>query len=157
MEGFSAAEGNFLGVMDADLSHPPETIPNLYGAVLNGADIAIGSRYIRGGGIIGWRLTRHLFSRVAIFGARPFTLVKDSMSGFFVLNRKCIENISLNSKGFKILLEILVKGRYAKVNEIPIIFRDRKYGKTKAGIKEVAFYIWNLLGYVPYKLLGRKE
>jgi len=152
LEGWKIAKGRFLGVMDADLSHPPEKIHEMYSIIKNGdADIVIGSRYAQGGKIKGWSLKRKLMSKVATLLARIYTNVKDPMTGFFMLKKEVIEKVNLNSKGFKILLEILVKGKYRAIKEIPITFVNRTHGKSKAGIKEIFFYLQNLLGYLPYK------
>jgi dolichol-phosphate mannosyltransferase len=152
LEGFKIGEGNILGVMDADLSHPPEKIKELFWAIEKGeADFVIGSRYVNGGKIVGWSVKRKMMSKVATVLAKPFTHVKDPMTGFFMIKKKCIEGKKLNSKGFKILLEIIIKGDYNKIKEVPIIFVDRTKGKSKATNKEIFFYLKNLFGYLFYK------
>lgn len=158
LEGWKIADGEVLGVMDADLSHPPEKIKELFEAIENGgADIAIGSRYVKGGEIKGWNLKRKIMSKTATFLARIYTNVKDPMSGYFMIKREVIKNVDLNPKGFKILLEIIIKGRYQNIKEIPIIFTNRVKGKSKAGVKEIFYYLQNLVGYLPYKKNVIKE
>jgi dolichol-phosphate mannosyltransferase len=153
LEGFRLAKGDVLGVMDADLSHPPEKIPEMLEAIQKGADIVIGSRYVKGGGIEGWSAYRKLQSRVAVLLARSFTSVKDSMSGFFLVKKSCLKE-NLDPNGFKILLEILVKADCKKIREIPITFVNRRKGKSKLGGNEIFSYIQNLFRYLSYKGTG---
>ena len=150
--GFKIARGDVLGVMDADLSHPPEKIPEMFKLIKdNDADFAIGSRYIKGGEIKGWGIYRKMLSRGATLLARVFTDVKDPMTGFFMIKKECVKNKKLNPKGFKILLELIIKANYKKIKEVPITFTNRKKGKSKAGTKEIIYYISNLASYLPYK------
>jgi dolichol-phosphate mannosyltransferase len=153
LEGWKKAEGDILGVMDADLSHPCEKIPEMFREIEKGqADLVIGSRYIKNGGIRGWGISRKIVSRAATLLARPFTSIKDPMSGFFMIKRKCLLHRDINPKGFKILLELIIKADYTHSREIPIIFNNRKKGKSKAGIKEMFYYALNLFRYALYKL-----
>ena len=158
LEGWKIAEGNVLGVMDADLSHPPEKIYELYNPIKkNQADFTIGSRYVKGGKIEGWGLKRKLMSKAATFLAKPFTNVKDPMTGFFMIKKQCIKNRKINPEGFKILLELILKAKYNKIKEIPIQFTNRVKGRSKAGTSEILFYLRNLLGYRKYVRKGIKE
>ncbi len=152
LHGFMHAKGDFLGVIDADLQHPPEYVPDLALSVMNGQDIAIGSRYARGGDIRGWGVFRSLVSRGAVFLSRPLTDVKDPMSGYFFLKRKVIEDIVFNPTGYKILLEILVKGSYDKVKEIPYSFRLRESGKSKLEAGEFYNYLKLLFHLYGFRL-----
>ena len=152
LDGWKIAKGRVLGVMDADLSHPPEKIKELFQAIEKGeADFTIGSRYIKGGKIKGWNFKRKLMSKTATLLARVYTKVKDPMTGFFMIKRDCIKGVEINPKGFKILLELIIKADYKKIKEIPIIFVNRIEGKSKAGAKEILYYLQNLTGYLPYK------
>ncbi len=158
LEGFKISKGNVLGVMDADLSHPPEKIKELFWAIKKGgADFTIGSRYIKGGKIKGWNLKRMVMSKTATLLSRIYTKVKDPMTGFFMIKREVIKNVNLNPKGFKILLEIIIKGKYKNIKEIPITFTNRIKGKSKVGIKEIIYYLQNLIEYLPYKKNVIKE
>ena len=103
--GFMNANGDVLGVIDADLQHPPELLGEMAKKIEDGYDIVIASRYVKGGGTEGWSFHRWLISKVAILLARPLTNVKDPMSGCFLLS-------------YKPLLEILVKNSYSRVIEI---------------------------------------
>lgn len=147
IHGFKHAKGNVLGVIDADLQHPPEYIVDFALAVMNGHDIAVGSRYTRGGKIEGWSMYRSLVSRGAIMLSRPLTNVRDPASGYFFIKRKVIENVSFSPIGYKILLEILAKGSYKNVKEIPYTFKTRKYGKSKLDSREYFNYL-KLLCYL---------
>lgn len=158
LTGFKKAKGNIQGVMDADLSHPPESVANLFSAINETIteknktpDFVIGSRYIKGGKIVGWKTYRKFVSKIATLLARPFTKVKDPMSGFFLIKKEYISNQEFNSKGFKICLELLVKSNWKIVKEVPITFKDRTSGKSKASIKEYYLYLYNLYNYFKYK------
>ena len=152
LEGFNVATGDVLGVMDADLSHPIGKISEMYQQIIkNDVDLVIGSRYVKGGGIEGWNLYRKMLSKGATFLARIFVDVKDPMSGFFIIKKNFILDKKLNSKGFKILLELLIKTDCKNIKEIPIIFTNRTVGKSKAGIKEIIYFLRNLVSYFFYK------
>lgn len=148
IKGFSCAKGDIVGVMDADFSHSPEYIVKLVEAIeTGGADIALGSRYMEAGRTKEWPWYRKLASRTATFLASPFTQVKDPMSGFIFLRRQVIEGVRLNPIGFKIALEIIARGRYQKLKEVPIVFQNRLYGEsklTRGVIVEYLKQIWQL-------------
>ena len=150
LTGFEHANGEILGVIDADLQHPPELILRLIEKIENGYDIAIASRYVDGGGVEGWTLFRRLVSRGAIALAKPLIKVNDPMSGYFFLKKEVIDNVSFTPRGFKLLLEILVKGSYKKIAEVPYTFTKRMAGTSKLGIGEYWEYL-KLLGHL-YKI-----
>jgi len=152
LHGFMNASGDVLGVIDADLQHPPELLKEMAKKIEDGYDIVIASRYVEGGGIEGWSFHRILISRVAILLARPLTDVKDPMSGCFLLRREVIDGVNFNPTGYKLLLEILVKGNYERVAEVPYVFRERIYGQSKLGIGEIMRYIRLLLHLYKYKV-----
>ncbi len=155
MDGFHIAKGKILGVMDADLSHPPEKIPELIKPILSGdSDIVIGSRYVEGGDIDNWPLLRRISSKMATLLAKGLTNLKDPLSGYFFFRRELIEDVNLSSKGFKIGLEILVKGKYKNVTEIPIIFIDRQYGESKLGIRAIVEDLLHISKLYIEKYLG---
>jgi len=149
VDGFDVADGKILGVIDADLQHPPRKIPLLLEEAENGADLVIGSRHTRGGRIGRWPLSRKIMSRGARFLAGILVpkakIIKDPLSGFFLLKREVIEDADLNPEGYKILLEILGKGKYEKVVEVPYTFADRKRGRSKLGFRENIAYFRHLL------------
>lgn len=145
LEGFRISKGTILGVMDADLSHPPERIPDLIEPIIGReADFTIGSRYVAGGKIEEWPWKRRMASRIASMMPRSFLKVKDPLSGFFFVRRDVIKGVHLNPLGFKIGLEIIAKGRYQNVVEIPIVFRDRKCGKSKIRPQLILDYLVQL-------------
>jgi dolichol-phosphate mannosyltransferase len=136
LDGIGYSSGRYILVMDADFSHSPERIPEMVTELEDAAvDMVVASRYARGGSIIGWPLRRRLISRGAViiakFGLPIQKEVEDPMSGFFALKRHIIEGIKIDSGGYKILLEILVKAKNVRVKEIPYMFTDRKAGKSK--------------------------
>ncbi len=142
-EGFESSDRPFLGVIDADLSHDPSILPSLIYALKNN-DIAIGSRYNTGSHTENWPWYRKLISKTGIFLARKLTRVKDPLSGYFFLNRNVINNMTLTSQGYKILLEILVKGNYSKFTEIPFTFRNRELNVSKLNFAEYYLFIKQL-------------
>jgi len=153
--GFAAARGDVLLVMDADLSHPPETVPALVDAIAGGADLAVGSRYVVGGGVLDWPLKRRVVSRVACLMGNVLVPVRDSTSGFFALRRSVIEGVTLNPIGFKIGFEVIARGRYTTVVEVPYTFRDRELGASKFGRREIMQYVQQLGQVARDKLLRR--
>lgn len=142
--GFEAARGDVLLVMDADLSHPPEVVPALLDAIEHGADLAVGSRYVKGGGVMDWPLKRRAVSRVACLMGNLLVPVRDATSGFFALRRSVVEGVKLNPIGFKIGFEVIARGRYKKVVEVPYTFRDRELGASKFGRREIVQYVVQL-------------
>ncbi len=152
LRGFKEAKGNFIGVIDADLQHPPDVLTGLVKAIEEGADIAVASRYARGGGIEEWPALRKTISRAATLLARPLTKVKDPMSGCFMLDRQVVEGKAFDARGYKLLLEILVKGNYQAVKEVPYMFRSRHSGKSKLGWREYGRYLSLLLRLYSYRL-----
>ena len=144
MAGFREARGDLLVVMDADLSHPPEVVPALVDAVVGGADLAVGSRYVRGGGTLDWPLRRRIVSRVACLLGNLLVPVRDATSGFFALRREAIDGVRLNAIGFKIGFEVIARGRFRKIVEVPYVFRDREHGASKFGRREIVQYLVQL-------------
>jgi dolichol-phosphate mannosyltransferase len=144
--GARAATGDWLVVMDADLSHPPEKISELLEPLREGrADMVIGSRYVKGGSTPDWPLWRKVMSRVAAALAYPLTGVHDSMGGFFALPTKLLLELAPAATGFKIAFEVLVQGgRNLRVVEVPIVFRDRSRGVSKMsfGVASVFALRW---------------
>ena len=149
LDGFIVSRGDILGVMDADLSHSPEHIPEMI-KQLETHDMVIGSRKVKGGSIEEWPVYRRIVSRGATMLAKPVTSVRDPMSGFFLLNRSILDDADLNPQGFKIGLEIAVKCN-PKIKEVPIKFSDRKHGKSKMNRGEMWNYLKHLKGLYSYK------
>lgn len=148
MAGIAKARAPVVAVMDADFSHPPALLPRMYDKITEGCDFVIGSRYIPGGKIVGWTFYRKLQSRVATLLARFFTPVRDPVSGFFMIRKRVITGQKIDAKGFKICLEILMRGNYYSTCELPMTFVNRKSGKSKAGTGEVFALLSNLWKYL---------
>ena len=144
LDGFRAATGDVLVCMDADLSHPPEVVPHLADALTDGAELAVGSRYVAGGGVEDWPLKRRIVSRVACLMGNALVPVHDATSGFFALRRSVIDGVHLDPIGFKIGFEVIARGRYTRVVEVPYTFRDREHGSSKFGRREIAQYVQQL-------------
>ncbi len=145
MDGFAEAKGDVWCVMDADLSHPPEVLPLLAKAIEEGAVIAVGSRYVKGGGVKDWPLKRQLASRAACLAANLVTSVRDSTSGFFMVRKEALEGIVLTAEGFKIGLEVFARARHdGKIREVPYVFKDRTRGSSKLGGKVIGQYFSQL-------------
>jgi dolichol-phosphate mannosyltransferase len=155
VHGMRLARGECLLVMDADLSHPPEKIPDLIAALrTDETDFVIGSRYVAGAGTDEhWGLFRWLNSKVATWMARPLTTARDPMAGFFALRRQSLESAAnLDPIGYKIGLELMVKCGCRCVKEVPIYFRDRLHGESKLSLKEQLNYLRHLKRLYEFKL-----
>lgn len=153
LQGIRASSAEYILVMDADFSHPPEVIPKMIDEIENsGYDIIIGSRYTRGGSIIGWPFRRRMISRgatkIAQYGLKIG--IKDPMSGFFLCRRRVLQDIDINTTGYKILLEVLVKRQGTMIKEIPYTFMNRKQGQSKMDITVMSDFlkaVWVLYKY----------
>ena len=134
LHGWRHTDATVLGVMDADGQHPAEILPALIASVVNGGDLSLASRYAKGGRC-SWNPIRRLLSMTAMRAARPLQQerlhVHDPLSGFFLVRRRCVENVSFQTAGFKLLLEILVRGHVGSVEEIPFVFGKRSAGQSK--------------------------
>ena len=131
LEGLGAARGTVCVVMDADMSHLIDRIPDMVRPVLEGrCDATVGSRYIPGGGVRNWSLLRKLSSRFAGLLARGVTRLSDPTSGFMAVRKSRLEGIRFDPLGWKTVLEVVVKARL-EVIAVPIVFSDRTFGKSK--------------------------
>jgi dolichol-phosphate mannosyltransferase len=139
LHGWQNTDATVLGVMDADLQHPPELLPHLLSAIKDGRDLVIGSRYTAGGDLGHWNPVRKLLSAAAVWVTLPLQRsqlrAKDPMSGFFMVRRRCLPQAAFQKSGFKLLLEILVRGRIQSVKEVPFAFGLRYRGASKANFK----------------------
>jgi dolichol-phosphate mannosyltransferase len=134
LEGFAAAGGSIVGVMDADMSHPPDALPRLIAPLVAGkADVAVGSRYIAGGATRGWPARRIIVSRIACLLCRSLCGLSDGTSGFFFFRREILGRVRLKPAGWKIGLELFANARNLRIVEIPYEFRVRRSGKSKFG------------------------
>src|SRR3989344_473364 len=151
IKGFENASSDIIGVMDADLSHPSSKIREMINLTKD-YDLVIGSRLVKGGKVQRWPLWRKLVSMGATILTRPLTNIKDPMSGFFFFKKKIIKGIKLNTIGYKILLELLIKSKYKNTIEIPYIFQNRDTGTSKLTLKEYINYIKHLGRLYKYKI-----
>ncbi len=151
--GWKTAKGELLGVIDGDLQHPPEVLPVLLKSILDSqTDIAIASRNVEGGGVSQWQPQRKIIAWVArsmahLVFPRLLKSVRDPMSGYFVMKRSVIDSVALKPLGYKILLEVLARGKYQTIKEIPYVFEERKLGKSKLGPKQcldLLLHLWRL-------------
>lgn len=150
IRGWQAARGGILGVMDADFQHPPAVLAQLVEAIRGGADLAVGSRHVEGGGVSDWSLIRRMISRTAqLIGLTllPEVLgrVSDPMSGYFMLRRDAIAGKGLNPTGYKILIEVIARGHIRKISEIGYVFRERQEGQSKVSAAIYLQYVQHLL------------
>ena len=145
IHGIKQASGNIIGVMDADLQHPPEVLPSLLKAVENGADMVFASRYVKGGGCPNWGLSRKIVSKVALKIAHLLLpssrRVKDPMSGFFMFRRENVAADRLKPIGYKIALEIMLVGSFKNIVEVPFVFEERSAGQSKLRPQQQIDYI----------------
>ena len=155
IEGFGVAASQVLGVMDADLSHPPSLLPAML-SILNAtsADLVVASRYVPGGQTIGWPFSRLAMSRAACWLARPLTPVHDATSGFFLIRRDLVRDVQISAGGFKICLELLVRSRPRLVVEVPYAFTNRTAGESKMNVREALGYLRQLVELGRFQLLG---
>ncbi|MDQ7815025.1 MAG: polyprenol monophosphomannose synthase [Patescibacteria group bacterium] len=154
LRGFAEAEGDVLGVIDADLSHPTHKLPELLRRLENN-ELVVASRNIPGGEVEEWPWYRRFMSWFATLLTRPLGIrVSDPMSGYFFLRRRVFERAEFSPLGYKILLEILVKAKVTSVAEVPYVFRNREVGKSKMGSRETVNYLRHLAKLYSWKVLG---
>ena len=153
LDGIQHSTGETVVIMDSDFSHPPKIIPQLIEEIKTSkCDIVIASRFVTGGAINGWSTKRKLISKTAKGIAKAGLGVNESdpMSGFFAFKRKILDGIKFDAIGYKMLLEILVKTKGAKVKEIPYTFTDRTRGSSKLDSSTMLDYVksvWKLYRY----------
>ena len=161
LNGIQHAKGDTIVVMDSDFSHPPQIIPKLIESVKKYQfDIAVASRYIKGGNIQGWSLKRKIMSKFATLIAKKGLGIdaKDPMSGFFAFKKNILNGLNIDAIGYKILLEILVKTKNVTIKEIPYTFQDREFGSSKLSIKTILDYFKSVLKLYRYgKSLEKQE
>lgn len=146
LEGLRRARYDRVVVLDADLSHPPESIPALLTALDRGAfDLVVGSRYARGSALDPtWSRARFFLSRLATLLARPLASCSDPLAGFFAADRRRLPELARERPlGYKIGLELMVRGRL-RVGEVPIAFADRTRGSSKMTRRQQVAYLSQL-------------
>jgi dolichol-phosphate mannosyltransferase len=150
LRGWQIARGEVFAVMDADLQHPPETITELWRAMRRGADLAVASRNVEGGGVSDWTLPRRIVSRCAqllglVVLPEVTGKVSDPMSGYFMVRRSALEGRELHPLGYKILVEVLARGTVEKISEVPYVFRETPHRPSKHSAAVFAQYLQHLI------------
>jgi dolichol-phosphate mannosyltransferase len=149
IRGWQAARGEILGVIDGDLQHPPEILLQLWGEMEKGAELAVASRNVEGGGVSEWSVIRRFLSR----GAQVLGLIilpevigrlSDPMSGFFMVRRSAIVDKPLSPVGYKILIEVAARGKIKWIAESGYVFRERIAGASKVTWKQYVEYLQHL-------------
>ncbi len=160
LAGFREARCDKFVVLDADLQHPPEMVPQVLARLDQGdCDFVIGTRYAGAGSVAGdWPVVRRLGSAVATLLARPLARLSDPMSGFFALHRRTWEQAApLDPIGYKIALELFVKGRCRRPAEVPITFATRTAGESKASFAEGRRYLRHLARLYRFRFLAARQ
>jgi dolichol-phosphate mannosyltransferase len=150
IRGWQVSRSAFLCVIDADLQHPPDAVVELYKLMQRGADMAVASRHVEGGGVSDWSIARRIISRAAqLIGlvVLPGVVgrVSDPMSGYFMIRRSAIEGVELSPLGYKILIEVLARGRFPWIGEVPYVFHERTLGGSKATARVYLDYLRHLV------------
>jgi dolichol-phosphate mannosyltransferase len=150
IRGWQAARGEILGVMDADLQHPPEVNVALLAEIDKGADLATGSRHVEGGGVSDWSLFRRMMSRGAqllglIILPGVLSRLSDPMSGYFMVRRSTLSSAELDPVGYKILVEVVGRCDPRWIGEVGYVFRERLEGESKVTWKLYVHYLQHLL------------
>ena len=168
LAGFRRATGRVLGVMDADLQHPPEHLRPMLAAIDQGADLVVASRYSPGGADLGSIFRKNtsraasLLTRALLSSARA---TPDPLSGFFLLRKDVVNGVELSPVGYKILLEVLVRGGARRVESLPYLFQRRLKGNSKFKLAEQGRSLGHILRLAcvearrwrPFSRLGRTE
>nr|WP_295621700.1 glycosyltransferase [Chamaesiphon sp. GL140_3_metabinner_50] len=148
--GWQAAQGEILGVIDADLQHPPEILIQLWREMERGAELAVASRNVEGGGVSEWSLARRFLSRGAqmlglLILPEVISRLSDPMSGYFMVRRSAIAGKQLSPIGYKILIEVTARGQIRWISETGYIFRERVAGASKVTWKQYVEYLQHLV------------
>ncbi|BBA78754.1 dolichyl-phosphate-mannose synthase [cyanobacterium endosymbiont of Rhopalodia gibberula] len=167
IRGWQVAQGEILGVIDADLQHPPEVLEKLLEEMERGADLAVASRHVEGGGVSEWSILRRVLSRGAqilglIILPEVISRLSDPMSGYFMVRRNAIACKTLSPVGYKILIEVAARGCISWIAEVGYVFRERQDGESKVTWKQYIEYIQHLLGlrlsisarFIKFSLVG---
>lgn len=149
IRGWQASHGDVLGVMDADLQHPPETIPKLWSQIESGAELAVGSRHVPGGGVSNWSWRRRLISRTAqgiglLVLPEVVGRLTDPMSGYLLVRRDKLADVALKPRGYKILIEILARSQVRTIAEVGYVFQERLGDQSKVTWRSYRDYLLHL-------------
>ncbi|NJR46660.1 MAG: glycosyltransferase [Hyellaceae cyanobacterium CSU_1_1] len=169
IRGWQIARGEILGVIDADLQHPPKTLIKLWQEMEKGADLAVASRNVESGGVSEWNILRRFLSRGAqILGLlilpEVLSRLSDPMSGYFMLRREVLIDQPLQPSGYKILIEVIARGKIRWIGEVGYIFQERKTGNSKVTLQQYLAYIqhliclrlnlWQIRRFIPFGISG---
>ena len=164
IKGFEEAAGEYICCMDSDLQHPPAVIPELFKkAKADGADIVVATRYAKGGSAEGLgKLTSFygIYRRAVSLGLKYFTQIlfiptretSDPLGGFFLFRKKILDGTEFYPKGFKILVEVLMRTKHGKDSEIPYKFLARENETSKATLNqgmEFLRHLWHIFKTIP--------
>jgi len=158
LHGLQESTSEICVVMDADMSHPPEAVPDLVDSIRSPfCDVAIGSRYVRGGSLDpNWSWYRRLNSKVATLLAKGLTSAADPLAGFFAIRRDTfLRATELKPLGYKVLLELIVRCDCRQIFEVPIAFRDRKLGTSKLSAGQIWLYLRHLARLYPAHFMAK--
>lgn len=149
IRGWQVARGDVLGVIDSDLQHPPEIIPKLWSEIESGADLAVASRRVPGGGVSNWGMRRRLISRMAesigiLLLPGILGRLTDPMSGYLLVRRDKVGGVTFKPRGYKILIEILGRGEIGKIAEVGYVFRERGGNQSKVTWRTYRDYLLHL-------------
>ena len=149
IRGWQVSRGDILGVLDADLQHPPEVIPKLWSQIESGADLAVASRRMPGGGVSKRSWRRRLISRTAegiglLVLPEVLGRVTDPMSGYLLVRRDKLAGVTFRPRGYKILVELLGRSDIEKIAEIDYVFRERVENQSKITWRTCRDYLLHL-------------
>ncbi|MDY6936093.1 MAG: glycosyltransferase family 2 protein [Cyanobacteriota bacterium] len=150
VRGWQVARGEWLGAIDADLQHPPQTLLQLLAELENGVDFALASRHVRNGGVSEWSFSRRFLSRGAqllglLILPEVLCRVSDPMSGYFIVRREAIADRRLDPVGYKIAVEVLGRGKIDRIAEVGYVFQERQEGASKVTLRQSIEYLQHLL------------
>lgn len=158
IDGFRSAASDYMLVTDADLQHDVELIPEFLKELKNGYDVVIGSRYMPKGNIERWSVKRRIISLGATaLGRVLFPEITDPVSGFFAVKRDVVKDAKMDGRGYKICMDVLGKGNYNKVKEIPYTFRTRSAGESKLNTHTILDYINQVTDLSFYSIKHRES
>ncbi len=148
--GWKIARGRIWGVIDADLQHPPSVLLQLLKAMTDEVDLAVATRHLPGGGVSDWKWSRRILSRgaqaVAVALVPAARLVSDPMSGFFLVRENAVPLERITPLGYKILLDVLARGRFRDFREVPYVFRERAVGGSKVTLRQYREFLLQIIG-----------
>ena len=169
IRGWQVCQGEILGVIDADLQHPPEILLSMLTAIEKGKDLVVASRHVEGGGVSDWSFARRFLSR----GAQTIGLivlpevvgrVSDPMSGYFLVKREAIAQQKLNPRGYKILIDILARCKISRIAEVGYVFQERQVGESKVTSRQyldyllhlisLRFHLWQINRFIRFGFVG---